>query len=103
MTDKEMRYYTYAEATSLIESFNSYLRKWAPKQLFFAKSYPMRVQMAALDWNENYDKFRIGLERRGPPKKGKRPRGRSRSIALEPHSFTWRDQIIEYVVQKSKL
>ncbi len=46
----------------------------------------MRVQMAALDWNENVpDRFRIGLERREAPKKGKKARGRNRSMPLEEH------------------
>jgi hypothetical protein len=85
MSDTEMVYYLYSSSTSLNESFNSYIAHWAPKLLFFKKSYPARVYMAALDWNENNpDKFRIRLERKAPPQKGKKAREKSKHAAGSP-------------------
>ena len=75
MSDEELIYYVHALATSDIESFNSFLKTWAPKHLFFPKSYKMRIKMAVMHWNENRDLLRRELPRRDEPKKGKRARG----------------------------
>ena len=39
-------------STSMIESFNAVIHKYAPKRFHFDKSYKARVGMATLDWNE---------------------------------------------------
>jgi len=102
MTEQELRYYVHAGATSEIESFNSFLKTWAPKHLFFSKSYPMRIQMAVMHWNENKDNLKRELDRRELPDKGKRARGRMRSIDMESQHTTWRLDVINTVVKDLK-
>jgi len=99
MSEEELKYYVHALATSDIESFNSFLKTWAPKYLFFSKSYPMRIQMAVMHWNENKDNLRRELARRNLPQKGKRARGRMRSLEMEYQRTTWRSAICDLVVK----
>lgn len=99
MSDEELMYYVHALATSDIESFNSFLKTWAPKHLFFPKSYKMRIKMAVMHWNENRDLLRRELPSRDEPKKGKRARGRMRSLAMEDERTSWRAEICDRVVK----
>jgi hypothetical protein len=70
--------------------------------LFFPKTYKMRIQMAVMHWNENRDLLRRELPRRDEPKKGKRARGRMRSIPMEEERTSWRTSLCDRVVKSLK-
>lgn len=42
--------------TSIVECFNKFMKKYATKDIFFSTTYGMRIQLAALEWNENIDR-----------------------------------------------
>jgi hypothetical protein len=47
--------YVRGSFTSRVECFNHKLLKYCPKDIFYNISYPMRIELAVLDWNENVD------------------------------------------------
>jgi hypothetical protein len=95
MTLDNLRYYVRDLATSICESFHSYLTFWAPKGIDFSSSYETRILMAELCWNENRDRVRVLLPRRKEPEKGKRARGGIRSRWKTPVHFKWANEIME--------
>ena len=50
--DTLMKKHINCKSTSMIESFNAVVHKYAPKRFHFDKTYKARVGMATLDWNE---------------------------------------------------
>jgi hypothetical protein len=93
MTLESLEFYTKDVATSICESFHSYLSLWAPKGIYFSSSYETRIFMAELCWNANVHREKKILPRRKEPDKGKRARGRLRSLRKTPLILTWVEDI----------
>jgi len=102
MTLTSLAFYTRDIATSLCEAFHSYLAFWAPKEIHFNTSYETRILMAELCWNANRHRIRKELARKKEPEKGKRARGRYRSLWKSPKNLDWVDEIFQQMQILSK-
>lgn len=97
MSLDQLQYFTKDIATSLCESFHSYLAFWAPKGIYFSSSYACRVAMAQLCWNDNKEFIKKELERKKEAEKGKRSRGRNRSMWTHPKNYDWIERIFKNI------
>jgi hypothetical protein len=97
MSLESLQYYTKDLATSICESFHSYLAFWAPKGIHFSSTYETRIFMAEMSWNENHDRGRKWLPRRKEPDKGKRARGGIRSRWITPMRSLWVNEILKNI------
>ncbi|KAJ5076720.1 hypothetical protein M0811_00037 [Anaeramoeba ignava] len=55
LNEEEAEKYVGAMDTSVVESFNSVILKYASKRESFQRSFPSRIQLATLHWNENVE------------------------------------------------
>lgn len=55
LMDLDIEKYVRGHFTSPVEEFNRKILKYCPKTSFYNVSYPMRIELTVLDWNENVD------------------------------------------------